>query len=143
MILPDVNVLLYAHRVEAPEHDAYARWLHATVAKAEPFGMSEPVMAGFLRVVTHRKVFKTPTPLERAIEFLEEITAQPNCRVIRPGARHWPIFLSLCRAANATDKLVADAFHAATALEHGCEWVTADADFGRFAGLRWSHPLRR
>lgn len=63
--------------------------------------------------------------------------------MIRPGPRHWQILLSLCRAANATDKLVADAFHAATALEHGCEWVTADADFGRFAGLRWSHPLRR
>lgn len=142
MILPDVDVLVYAHRGEAPEHADYARWLQAVTEKPEPFAMSEPVMSGFLRVVTHRKVFRTPTPLARAVEFLEEITAQSNCRVIRPGPRQWPIFLALCRASRATDKLVADAFHAAVALEHGCEWVTADADFGRFAGLRWSHPLR-
>ncbi len=143
MILPDVNVLLYAHRLEAPEHAAYSRWLQSTVASPEPFAMSEPVMSGFLRVATHRRVFRTPTPLPRAIEFLDEISGQPNCHVIRPGPRQWPIFLSLCRSANATDKLIADAYHAAVAIEHGCEWVTADADFGRFAGLRWSHPLRQ
>ena len=142
MILPDVNVLVHAHRTEAPEHAAYARWLEALVARPEPFAMSEPVMSGFLRVVTHRKIFKTPTPLERALAFLEEIAAQPHGRVLRPGPRPWEIFVSLCRSAKATDKLVADAYHAAVALEHGCEWVTADADFGRFAGLRWSHPLR-
>lgn len=143
MILPDVNVLVYAHRLEAPEHAAYARWLQATVTGAEPFALSEPVMSGFLRVVTHRKVFRTPTPLERALEFLDELAAQPGCRLVRPGARHWGIFLALCRASGAADKLIADAFHAAIAIEHGCEWVSADADFGRFAGLRWSHPLRR
>lgn len=94
MILPDVNVLLYAHRLEAPEHAAYSRWLQSTVTKPEPFAMSEPVMSGFLRVATHRKVFRTPTPLARAIEFLDEIGGQPNCHVLRPGPRQWPIFLS-------------------------------------------------
>lgn len=64
MILPDDDVLLYAHRVEAPEHGAYSGWLQTVVAKAEPFAMSEPVMAGFVRIATHRKVFRTPTPLD-------------------------------------------------------------------------------
>jgi predicted nucleic acid-binding protein len=61
---------------------------------------------------------------------------------VRPGPRHWEIFVDLCRAGRATGKLVPDAFHAAVAIEHGCEWVTTDADFSRFPGFRWSHPLR-
>jgi predicted nucleic acid-binding protein len=33
---------------------------------------------------------------------------------------------------------VADAVHAAVAIENGCEWVTADTDFSRFVPpLRW------
>lgn len=142
MILPDVNVLIYAHREEAPEYAAYSRWLTRVATGPAPFALSEPVMSGFLRIVTHRRVFKTPTPFDQALAFLDELRARPTCRVIRPGPRHWPIFVDLCRAARATDKLVADAHHAATAIEHGCEWASADADFARFPGLRWSHPLR-
>jgi uncharacterized protein len=37
--------------------------------------------------------------------------------------------------------LVADAYHAALAIEHGCELVTVDGDFARFAGLRYPAPL--
>ena len=142
MMLPDVNVLIYAHRPESPEHAAYAGWLTRVARGPEPFALSEPVMSGFLRVVTHRKVFKMPTPLDQALGFLDELRAQPGCHLIRPGPRHWAIFVDLCRSARATDKLVADAFHAAVAIEHGCEWITADGDFARFRGLRWQHPLR-
>ena len=136
-----MNVLIYAHRLEAPEHEAYARWLRRVATAAEPFAMSEIAMSGFLRIVTHRKVFKTPTPLDEALDFLTEIAGRPTCRLIRPGARHWGIFVELCQGARATDKLVADAYHAAVAVEHGCEWITSDSDFARFRGLRWSHPL--
>jgi uncharacterized protein len=138
----DVNVLIYAHRAESPDHDAYAAWLTALVAADEPFGLSELVASGVVRIVTNARVFKQPSPLPIALQFLDEIAACGNCVRLRPGPDHWSIFDRLCRATSAKGKLVADAYHAALAIEHGCELVTTDADFARFPGLRTSHPLR-
>jgi predicted nucleic acid-binding protein len=58
--------------------------------------------------------------------------------VLRPGPGHWRIFRQLCRQGGVRGNLVADAAHAALAIEHGCEWVTADSDYAHFAPpLRW------
>lgn len=142
MILPDVNVLLYAHRREAPEHDRYAAWLRKTAAAREPFAVSELVCSGFVRIATNRRAFDPPTDLDDALEFVDRLRRRANCVSLRPGAAHFGHFIDLCRASGARGKLVADAYHAAVAVEHGCEWVTTDADFARFPSLRWRHPLR-
>ena len=142
MLLTDVNVLIYAHRAESPEHEAYARWLTDLATGEEPFGLSELVLSSVVRVVTNPRVFGTPTPVETALAYVDELLRRPNAVRLRPGSRHFELFQRLCRQTNASGKLVADAYHAALALEHGCEWVTTDADFGRFPGLRCLHPLR-
>jgi len=142
VLSPDVNVLIYAHRAESPEHAAYARWLTALATGEEPFGLSELVLSGVLRIVTNPRVFKTPTPVDTALSFVDELLRCPNAVRLRPGERHFAIFARLCEQTGARGKLVADAYHAALALEHGCEWVSTDSDFGRFPGLRWRHPLR-
>ncbi len=140
MLAPDVNILVYAHREELPEHTECRRWLEQTVAADGALGLPELVLSGFLRVVTHPRVFKTPTPLAEAFAFVEELRGQPNCVPIRPGPRHWSIFERLCRASGAKGNLVADGYLAALAIESGCEWVTTDRDYSRFLGLRWRHP---
>ncbi len=142
MILLDVNVLIYAHRAELPEHDAYARWLTGVATGHEPFGLSDLVLSGVVRIVTNPRVFRTPTPAGTAFDFVEQLRARPNVVLLSPGARHWEIFRTLCDQTGAQGKLVADAYHAALAIEHGCEWLTTDADFARFPKLRWRHPLR-
>ena len=142
MRVADVNVLIYAHREESIEHDAYARWLTELVEADEPFGSSEVAASGFIRIVTNSRIFQTPTPLATALAFVEELHSRPNCVRLRPGPEHWALFARLCRATNANGKLAADAYHAALAIEHGCEFATTDADFARFPGLRWHHPLR-
>jgi toxin-antitoxin system PIN domain toxin len=141
MDLPDVNVLVYAHRGDAPKHPLYRRWLERKLEAQEPFGYSEGVLSGFLRVVTHRAVFNPPTPLAEALEFVEVLRSAPNAVPVAPGPRHWQIFTGLCRSTEARGNVVADAYHAALAIEWGCPWVTTDRDFGRFPGLRWRHPL--
>lgn len=141
MLLPDVNVLIYAHRAESPEHAAYARWLTDLASGREPFALSELVLGGVIRIVTNPRVFRTPTPLETVMAFVRALLDRPNAVRVRPGPRHYGIFEDLCRQTGATGKLVADAYHAALAVEYGCEWVSTDADFGRFPGLRWRHPL--
>jgi toxin-antitoxin system PIN domain toxin len=142
VVLPDVNVLVYAHREDAPHHAACRRWLEGTVNGPQAFGCSELVLSGFLRVVTHPKVFVRPSPLADALAFCEQLRGRPTCVPVAPGPRHWAIFGGLCAAAATRGNLVADAYLAAMAIESGCEWITTDRDYSRFEGLRWSHPLR-
>jgi len=106
----------------------------------EPIGIADPVVSGFLRVVTHPRIFLTPTPLDAAIAFVEALRAEPHAVVLAPGRRHWDIFTRLCREAGARGNLVPDAYLAALAIEHGAEFVTADRHFARFPGLRLRHP---
>ena len=141
MQLPDVNILIYAHRVESPEHERYAEWLTNTAQGPEPFALSELGASGFVRIVTNPKIWDSPTTTADALEFIERLRSRSNARLLTHGPNSWDIFARLCLAARARGKLVADAYHAALAIEHGCEFMTADADFGRFPGLRQRHPL--
>ena len=75
MQLPDVNVLIYAHREDAPEHERYAAWLQALTASDEPFALSDVVFAGFLRIVTNPRIFDPPTPMETALAFCQRLMA--------------------------------------------------------------------
>jgi uncharacterized protein len=138
--MPDVNILVYAHREESPNHSRYHQWLKGLATGPEPFALSELVLHGFIRVVTNPRIFDPPSTSGQAMRFLDALLARPNCSLIRPGPSHWSIFRQLCEAGEIRGKLVADAVHAALAIESGCEWVTADTDFARFAPtLRWRH----
>jgi len=141
VILPDVNVLVYAARMDSHDHQRYRAWLEAVLASDEPFGVSSIVLSGFVRVVTHPKVFEKPSPPATALAFANAIRSAANAVPIEPGARHWGLFERLCAGADAKGNLVADAYLAALAVESGSEWITTDRDFARFPGLRWRHPL--
>ena len=141
MILLDVNVLVHAHREDTERHTEYRSFLETALRGADAVGVSDLVLSGFLRVVTHPRVFNPPSPLATALAFVELIREHPNVVHVVPGNRHWPTFLQLCRTADTRGNLVSDAFHAALAIESGCEWVTTDRDYSRFPGLRWRHPL--
>lgn len=141
MILPDVNVLVFAHRDSLPDHPRYRAWMDDVVNGDEAYGISDFVLSSFIRIVTNARVFSPPATLEVALTFAEQIRSAPNCVRIEPGRRHWEIFTGLCRAVGARGYLIPDAYLAALAIESGSEWITTDRDFGRFPGLRWRHPL--
>ena len=141
MILPDVNVLLYAFRRDAARHAEYAAWLQDVVTSDEPYGISPQGLASVLRISTNPRIFAPATPLSAAIDFCQTLLEADYCVVIQPGPRHWPIFVDLCRKSGATGNLVPDAWFAALAIEAGCEWITTDRDYARFPGLRWRTPF--
>ena len=141
MVLPDVNVLLYAHREEIPDHPAYRDWLEELIHSPQAFGLSDLVLSVFLRISTHSRIFNPPSPLDAALTFTGQLRDRPNRVVIAPGARHWEIFTGLCNRVQCKGNLVKDAYLAALAIESGSEWITTDRDFSRFPGLRWRHPL--
>jgi toxin-antitoxin system PIN domain toxin len=141
MILTDVNVLVYAHRADASGHAAYRAWLEAVINGDQAYGVSDLILSGFLRVVTHSRVFNPPSDLAAALAFTDLLRRRPNAVTIAPGPRHWDIFTGLCRAAAVRGNLVPDAYLAALAIESGSEWITTDRDYSRFPGLKWHHPL--
>ena len=79
--------------------------------------------------------------MAQAIGFLEDFRSRDEVHLLGPGPDHWNIFLDLCRRNDARGNLVPNAFHAALAIESGCEWLTLDRGFARFQGLKWRHPL--
>jgi toxin-antitoxin system PIN domain toxin len=138
--MPDVNVLVYGHRAHLHQHGGAAAWLTELATGPRAFAMSELVVAGFVRVVTNPRVFSSPSTIDEALNFLDELISRPTCRLVRPGPRHLGIFISLCREHRASGGFVADAYHAALAIEHGCTWVSYDTDFARFKALDWRTP---
>jgi toxin-antitoxin system PIN domain toxin len=142
VLAPDVNVLVYAHRAESPDHARYGAWLERLAEGIEPFGLPDLVGAAFVRIVTNARLWRQPTSPRRAVEFVERLRSRRACRVLHAGAESWPIFARLVDATSATGKLVADAWLAALVMEHACTLATCDGDFARFSELRWMHPLQ-
>ena len=141
MILPDVNVLIYAVYSGAQDHVGYRKWLDSVINSDSMYGMSTQVLSSVMRILTNRRSVRNPQPVERVLAFAEGLLERPNCQIIQPAGRHWQIFANLCRATNAKADLIPDAWFAALAIEHGCEWITTDRDFARFPGLRWRTPF--
>ncbi len=111
------------------------------LSSEQPFGFSELVLSGFVRVVTHTRVFKRPSSLEQALDFCAVIREHPRGTALVPGPRHWQTFAALCTSAGARGNLIPDAYLAALAIETGSDWITTDRDYARFPGLRFRHPL--
>lgn len=141
MIVPDVNVLIYAFRDDQPDHRRYREWLTGALAADEPVALPGCVLSGFMRIVTNPRVFAPATPPDEAARYVEALRLAPAAVTPRLGESHVTTFLRLCVEVNAKGNLVSDAFLAAIAIELDALLLTTDRDFARFPGLRWRHPL--
>jgi uncharacterized protein len=140
MVLPDVNVLIYAFRGDFPQHAVCRRWLAGIVAGDVRFGISPAVLAALIRITTNPRAFRMPNSVEEAFGFCQDLLSQPQCQIVDPGERHWDIFQRLCIETDIRGPRVTDAWFAALAIEWGCEWITFDRDCARFPGLKWQTP---
>ena len=140
MILPDVNVLIYAFRSDSVDHPRYKAWLEGVVNGPQAYGIAPQVLAALVRITTHPKIYAKPSRASEAFAFSRTLLAQSNANLVVPGQRHWSIFEELCLSTRASGNLVQDAWFAALAIESGCEWITTDRDFARFEGLKARTP---
>jgi len=141
LILPDVNVLIYAFRSDSKDHSHYKTWLEEVVNGPSAYGIAPQVLASVVRICTHSRIFPMPSTAAEVFAFCRTILEQPNATIITPGERHWSIFEELCRESRASGNLIQDAWFGALALEAGCEWITTDRDYARFPKLRWRPPF--
>ena len=142
MILPDVNVLIYAFRADVPQHGVCRAWLNGMISGDARFGLSPLVLSAVVEIATDRRLYSQPSTTDEAFGFCDDLLGQPHCQVVEPGERHWAIFRRLCLDTGTGGRHFTDAWFAALAIEWGCEWVALDRDFARFPGLRWAAPGR-
>lgn len=141
MIVPDLNLLVYAYNDDAPEHPQARSWWEACLSKTRPVGLPWAVMLGYVRLMTGRIALDDPFSASDAIGHVRSWLERPQVEILIPGPRHLDLMDSLMHDARASGNLAMDAHLAALAIEHGAEIHSNDADFSRFPGLRWSNPL--
>src|SRR5262245_17467054 len=129
MIIPDVNLLVYAHNKAAPFHAAARRWWEDLMTRQQPIGLPWAVTFGFVRLVTHVSVLANPLAPIDALARVRGWLAQPEVRVIEPGPRHLVIVEDLFRATGVAGSLTTDTHLAALAIEHQADLHSNDSDF--------------
>lgn len=142
MILPDVNVLVYAYRREAEDHDAYAAWLTALVAGQDELALVDHCLTGFLRIVTNPRILADPAPISDALTFVDRLRDARRGRPVAATRATWDVLAGhISEDRGIRGNLVPDAYLAALAVSHGCRLATADRGFGRFPGLEFFDPV--
>lgn len=140
LFVPDVNVLVYAFRADAPAHDAYSSWLNGALG-TDRIGVADAILNGFLRLVTHPRIFAEPAPMSSALAFVRGLVDAPNTQWLTQGATVWTQFDTLAADDSAVrGDLVADAHIAALCLTNRGRLATRDRGFARFPGLKWFDP---
>lgn len=143
MILPDVNLLVYAYNAADPNHEAARGWWEAALNGSTPVGLPWVVVSGFIRLMTHPRVLQDPMPVTTAVSTVRPWLEQPVVLVLEPGRRFGTLFLGFLDRLGTAGNLTTDAYLAAMAIEHQAELHSSDGDFSRFDGLRWHNPLGR
>lgn len=141
MILPDVNILIHAYDRDSPRHRGARAWWETTLAQPRPVGLAWITALGFIRITTHRGIFSNPLTAADAIRRVRGWLHHPNVQILTPGEEHGEILFRLLEQLGTAGNLTTDAHLAALAIEYQAELASTDADFGRFAGLRWFNPL--
>jgi toxin-antitoxin system PIN domain toxin len=130
---PDVNILLAASRDDHPHHARAHRWLTQAIAAARqgsPLRLQPLVLASFLRLVTHPRIFVDPTPIEEALRFIDALLAMPGVSLATLG-EEWPVLRQLCLGKALKANAIPDAWLAAAVVQQGEHLVSFDADFER------------
>ncbi|HEX2880661.1 MAG TPA: type II toxin-antitoxin system VapC family toxin [Polyangiaceae bacterium] len=142
MIIPDINLLLYANVATFPEHDTARRWFEGALNGDEELGVPAVSLFGFIRVVTNPRIFSPAMPVNEAVQRVESWLAQPHVQFLQPGPRHLEIAFDLLRRLGSAQNLTTDVQLAALAIEHQASLCSNDRDFARFPGLRWANPIQ-
>jgi len=141
VIIPDINLLIYAHNSSAPQHERARNWWEQTITGSEPIGIAWVVILGFVRLLSNPKVVLNPSDPPELLSAVNEFLSQPTVRVVSPAAGHAETMIKLFRESGATGRLTTDIHLAALAIDLGARLATNDTDFARFPSLRTINPL--
>ena len=143
MIVPDLDLLIFAYNDMSEFHQEARAWWEKLVNGTEAIGILWQVSNGFVRQMANLRVVDRPWTPAQATRTVSEWFGNDHIVALEPGPRYLEILEQILDAAGATTRLVPDATIAALALENGAEVHTNNAkDFQRFPGLLWRNPLQ-
>jgi len=141
VIVPDVNLLLYATDTESVHHRAARLWWATALRGPEPIGLSWSTVLAFVRLTTNPRIYRQPMTARESVDVVRTWRHRTHVVVIEPTVRHLDVITGLLDGVGTGGNLVTDAHLAALAVEHGATLHSADVDFSRFPGLSWRNPL--
>ncbi len=141
MIVPDVNLLLYAYNDGAHLHRPASNWWEGLLNGTERIGIPWVVTVGFVRLLTHPSLRDHPATIAQALDFVDLWFHAPHVTTLNPGRQHLTLVRRALDAAGVGGNLATDAHIAALAIEYQAEVHSNDTDFSRFPGLHWRNPL--
>lgn len=141
MILPDVNLLVYAYNSTAPEHVRAKEWWEDALNHDDPIGLAWPVMLGFIRILTSPQILRKPLHHHEVMDVIESWLSLDHVMSVVPGVEHLRIVRALFDKTQVAGNLTFDTHLAALAIENDADLHSNDADFSRFPRLRWYNPL--
>jgi len=141
MILPDVNILLYAYDAASPFHAKARAWFETVLADEQVY-FSWHTITGFVRIVTHPTALANPTTTEKAISIVSKWLELGNTHLVSLEKKNWPLFSSMLIEGQASGNLVMDAHLAAMAASCGAKLASTDRDFTRFPGIQLINPIK-
>lgn len=141
MIIPDINLLIYAHNAADPQHSAAKEWWENCINNSEPVGLPWIVMSGFIRLMTHPRILENPMPTTDATACVRSWLDQASVIILEPSKNFPVIFFNFLEDLGSAGNLTTDAHIAALAVEKQAEVHSCDSDFARFSGLSWKNPI--
>lgn len=142
MIAVDTNILVYAHRADSPFHAPAKACLKRLAEGSAPWSIPWPCLHEFLAIVTHPRIYNTPTPMPHALDQVDAWTASPTCVLLSESEQHWPALKAALLEARVVGPRVHDARVAALCNQHGVQELwSADRDFSRFGRVSVVNPL--
>jgi toxin-antitoxin system PIN domain toxin len=142
MIAVDTNILVAFQRLEYPAHERAVETLTGLAEGRASWALPWPCVHEFLAVVTHPRIFKTPTSLSDALGAVAALLESPRARVLAEGPAHWELLSRLIVAGRIAGPAMHDARIAAICLAHGVSEIWTEArDFSRFPELKTRNPL--
>jgi toxin-antitoxin system PIN domain toxin len=143
MILPDVNLLVYAYDSTSRHHEAACQWWEDRLNGSQMVGLSWVAVLGFIRLLTNPRIFQNPYPPGEILEIVESWLEMPQVKFIHPAEGHFTLLSSMIKEVGAAGNLTTDAHLATLAIERGMILHTTDADFARFPSLKWINPIAK
>ena len=141
MIIPDVNLLVYAYDDGAPQHDNARIWWEELLDGEDRVGLPWVVSTGFVRLMSNPRAVSVALSPAEAAEYVRTWFQQSHIVPLNPDTDHLEHFSRCLAVAGSSANLVPDAHIAALAIEYDAEVHSNDSDFERFPGVRWRNPL--
>ncbi|MEI7864638.1 MAG: type II toxin-antitoxin system VapC family toxin [Chthoniobacterales bacterium] len=142
MIVPDINLLIYAYNRRDPHHEPAKSWWEAALNGSTPVGIPWVTSSGFIRIITNRRILTEPLSPYDAVGLVRTWLDQTGVIILQPGPKFAGLFLGYLEKLGTAGNLATDAQLAALAVENQAELQSNDTDFSRFEGLRWRNPLK-